>query len=449
MPIREAQVAGHFYPAEPAVLAEMVDTALKGAARPLVAVPKALIAPHAGYIYSGPIAGTAYAALGEATATITRVVLLGPAHRLAFRGIAAPSASGWRTPLGLVPIDWDVLSPLLTLPEVQVLDAAFEMEHGLEVHLPFLQRQLDRFSLVPLIVGETSAEAVERVLERLWGGPETLVVISSDLSHYNPYDTACTTDGETCRMVETLQWESLEGRRACGFRAMAGLLRRARVLDLRATTLDYRNSGDTAGDRARVVGYGAFGFEYAASARLSEAERAHLRWVAGAAIERGLQSGRCPAVDITSFPPALRAVRATFVTVTLAGRLRGCIGSVIPNAPLAVDVAQSAFKAAFGDPRFPPLRPEELSQIAIHVSILSTPRLMSFRNEAELIAQIRPDQDGLILESAGRRGLFLPSVWENLPDPTLFVRHLKGKAGFPADYWADDLRVWRYTTESF
>ncbi|HYD64527.1 AmmeMemoRadiSam system protein B [Azospirillum sp.] len=449
MSIREAQVAGHFYPAAPDVLAGQVDQALGTTARPPARRPKAIIAPHAGYGYSGPIAGTAYAALGDDVSDITRVLLLGPAHRHAFNGIAVPSVSALKTPLGLVPVDWDAISPLLTLPEIQVLDDAFRMEHSLEVQLPFLQRRLGAFKVVPLLVGGASADLVERMLERLWGGPETLIVISSDLSHYTPYGDARATDLETCRFVETLQAERLDGRRACGFRAMAGLIRRARALDLRATTLDYRNSGDTAGNRDRVVGYAAISFEDAASARLAEGERAALKWVAKAGIERGLATGACPPVDATTFPVALQAWRAAFVTVNLDGNLRGCIGSLVPHQPLAVDVAHNAFKAAFSDPRFPPLTAEEAGRIDIHVSILSTPRLMAFKDEADLVARLRPGVDGLILESAGRRGLFLPSVWEKLPDPAQFVRHLKAKAGLPPDHWAADLRVWRYTTESF
>ena len=452
--IREPQVAGHFYPADPGVLTTMVDAALAQASRPVAAAPKALVAPHAGYVYSGPVAGTAYAALGpvgsrEPVSAIRRVILLGPAHRAGFGGLALMGAAVLRTPLGLIPVDQATVSALLTLPEVRIRDEAFAMEHSLEVHLPFLQRRLQEFTLVPLLVGDVSPEGVERVLEKVWGGPETLIVVSSDLSHYDPYEIARVTDAETCRLAETLQAEGLEGRRACGFRPWAGLLRRARALDLRVTTLDCRNSGDTAGGRDRVVGYGAFGFEYAHAARLADSERQHLHWVARTAIARGLKTGKCPPVDVNSFPPALRAYRATFVTVTLDEALRGCIGSVAPVNPLAADVAQSAFKAAFSDPRFPPLTPEEAERVAIHVSILSHPRPLHFRDEADLVAQIRPDVDGLILESAGRRGLFLPSVWEKLPDPVLFVRHLKGKAGFPPDYWANDLRVWRYTTESF
>lgn len=450
MSILETQVAGTFYPADPAALAAQVDAALAAAPPPPPVRPKAVVAPHAGYVYSGPVAGSAYGALGADVGAIRRVVVVAPSHRVAFRGIAFPSVEALRTPLGAVPVDRAALESLRGLPEVGVLDPAFAGEHALEVQLPFLQRRLGDVTLVPLVVGAAAPEAVEQALERVWGGPETLVVISTDLSHFETSDRARTIDGETCRLVETLQAEPLnDGARACGCRGLAGLVRQARRRDLRLTTLDCRNSGDTAGGRDRVVGYGAFAAQYAASARLSEDERAGLHRIARQSIEHGLRRGCCAAVDIASFPSALRALRATFVTVTLDGRLRGCIGSLVPHSPLAQDVVQSAWKAAFSDPRFPPLTPEEATRIKVDISILSTPRRIPFRDEADLIAQIRPDIDGLILDSAGRRGLFLPSVWRSLPDPVQFVRHLKGKAGFPPDYWAEDLTVWRFTAEYF
>jgi hypothetical protein len=252
-------VAGLFYPADARELRALVS-ALLASAEAAGPPPKALIVPHAGYIYSGPVAATGYAHLANARAAIKRVVLLGPAHFIAFRGLAASSADAFATPLGLVPVDRPAMASILDLPQVRILDQAHAQEHSLEVQLSFLQVVLDDFSLVPLAVGEAAPEEVGEVLQALWGGPETLLVISSDLSHYHDYETARRLDAETSRAIEALQPEPLHYGQACGRHPINGLLQVARMLGLRARTLDLRNSGDTAGPRDRVVGYGAYVF---------------------------------------------------------------------------------------------------------------------------------------------------------------------------------------------
>jgi AmmeMemoRadiSam system protein B len=242
-----------FYPGERGELSAQITGFLAKAAeqsapgRP----PKALIAPHAGTIYSGPVAASAYARLIPARDGIERVVLLGPAHRVALRGLGATSADAWETPLGRVPIDRVTLDRLLELPQVRVND-------GLEVHLPFLQLVLADFQLVPLVVGSASAEEVAEVLEACWGGDETLVVVSSDLSHYHDYATARALDRRTTLQIEALAVEELDGDGACGFYPVRGLLLHARRHGLAVRNIDLRNSGDTAGSRREVVGYGSY-----------------------------------------------------------------------------------------------------------------------------------------------------------------------------------------------
>ncbi|WP_295432859.1 AmmeMemoRadiSam system protein B [uncultured Thiodictyon sp.] len=256
---RQPAVAGAFYPANPAVLGRQVDDLLAGVADSGAQPhPKALIAPHAGYQYSGPIAASAYAQLAPIAARIRRVVLLGPAHRLPFRGIAYPGADRLLTPLGAVGLDREALAGLADLPQVLRLDAAFDGEHCLEVQLPFLQRLLGDFRVVPLIVGAVETEAVAEVIDRLWGGDETLIVISSDLSHYHDYATATRLDRATTRAIEHLEPAALDHHAACGATPLAGLLVAARRRAMQVRTLDLRNSGDTAGPRDQVVGYGAY-----------------------------------------------------------------------------------------------------------------------------------------------------------------------------------------------
>jgi AmmeMemoRadiSam system protein B len=248
-----------FYPGSAAELAQTVDDFLKDAATQDPA-PKAMVAPHAGYIYSGPVAASAYARLKNATTPITRVILLGPSHRVPFYGLAVPSADYFETPLGRIHLDRDAIDQVLDRKLVQEMDMAHAQEHSLEVHLPFLQKTLGEFELVPIVVGEARPEETAAVLEALWGGPETLVVVSSDLSHYLDYASAKEIDAVTSHAIETLHGEQIGHEQACGRMPIQGLLLEARRHGLKGETVDLRNSGDTAGPRDSVVGYGAYVF---------------------------------------------------------------------------------------------------------------------------------------------------------------------------------------------
>jgi AmmeMemoRadiSam system protein B len=257
--IRRPAVAGSFYPADRTSLQRALSECLRRAAsvRP-VGRPKALIAPHAGYVYSGPIAATAYSTLAPWGDAIRRVVLLGPSHHVALRGLATSSAEYFLTPLGPVQLDLGARLALQELPFVRCRDDAHAAEHSLEVHLPFLQQTLDDFRLVPLVVGEAKPTDVAEALDRVWGDDETLIVVSTDLSHFHSYDSARGLDAETGLAIRRLDPAAIDGQRACGFRALNGLLAAASRRGLEVTALDERNSGDTAGDRRRVVGYGAY-----------------------------------------------------------------------------------------------------------------------------------------------------------------------------------------------
>ncbi len=257
--IRPPAVAGMFYPADAGELRGTVQEMLREPPQGSVP-PKALIVPHAGYVYSGPVAASAYRCLQPLREQITRVVLLGPAHRVAFRGLAASSARAFRTPLGDIALDRAALDTLDALRQVHTIDEAHTMEHSLEVQLPFLQTVLKSFTLIPLVVGDASYADVAEVLEVVWGGPETLIVISSDLSHYHDYATAQRMDKATSTAITDLRPERLDYEHACGRTPVGGLLLAARVHKLHAEIVDLRNSGDTAGPRDQVVGYGAYVF---------------------------------------------------------------------------------------------------------------------------------------------------------------------------------------------
>jgi AmmeMemoRadiSam system protein B len=258
--IRQPAVAGLFYPRDAYQLRVMVRDLLQNA-NPSEPLPKAIIAPHAGYAYSGPVAASAYTLLRPGRDIIRRVILIGPSHRIGFHGIAVSRADIYATPLGNVPIDRGAIEKILDLPFVRSFGEAHLLEHSLEVHLPFLQMVLDRFELIPLVVGSTAPSKVSTVLEQLWDDTETLTVISSDLSHYHDYMTAKRMDQATSVAIEKLRPEDIGHESACGRTAINGLLHFARQAGLTARMLDLRNSGDTAGSKDRVVGYGSYAFD--------------------------------------------------------------------------------------------------------------------------------------------------------------------------------------------
>jgi AmmeMemoRadiSam system protein B/AmmeMemoRadiSam system protein A len=451
--IKLPDVVGLFYPRETDALAGQVDGALAGAPRDPVE-PKALIVPHAGYRFSGEIAARGWTLLARRRGEIRRVVLFGPAHRMAFDGMAVLAVSHWETPLGRLATDAGAMAAALKCPDVQAIDAPFLREHSLEVQLPFVQRALGDVTVLPVLVGRAQPASVARLMDALWGGPETAIVVSSDLSHFHDYDTGCALDAGTTAMIERAAPDRIGSREACGHLAVRALIGHARLRDLRITALDVRNSGDTVGDRSRVVGYGTYAFEYAHAARLPEDGRERLLEAARTSIRVG--SAQPPgATTLPAAPaeladsPLLRAQRNTFVTLEIDGRLRGCIGSLRPHRALADDVCANAYKAAYSDPRFPALTPGEIDRLQVSVSVLSHPRPIAADSEASLIEQLRPDMDGLILSDGDRSALFLPSVWRSLPDPRQFVRQLRRKARLPEEGWTPTMRAQRFGAECF
>lgn len=263
---RPPAVAGSFYPASEEELRRDVRRFLEGAdsGRPAAPTPKVLIAPHAGYVYSGSIAASAYACVASLAGSVDRVVLLGPGHRVHVQGLALPATTQFKTPLGTINIDQDAIKTVAALPQVVVSDEAHAQEHSLEVHLPFMQQVLGEFNLVPFVVGSATPAQVAEVLDALWGGAETLIVISSDLSHYLPYARACAIDEFTAETILRLT-PQLNHEQACGATPINGLLVAAQARGLEPQLLDLRNSGDTAGDKTRVVGYASFAFHERAS----------------------------------------------------------------------------------------------------------------------------------------------------------------------------------------
>jgi AmmeMemoRadiSam system protein B/AmmeMemoRadiSam system protein A len=441
--IRPAAVAGMFYPGDPRELRAEIDELLDGVAHaePRLDHPKALIVPHAGYLYSGPIAAAAYDELVAARGIVKRVVLLGPVHRVPVRGLALPAAHAFDTPLGRIAIDRAAIEPLAGLRQVVRSDPAHAMEHSLEVQLPFLQKVLGEFALVPLAVGDASVEEVAEVIERLWGGAETLIAVSTDLSHYHPYDEARRIDARTLARIVSYATD-LRHEEACGATPLNGLLRVARTRNLSIRQLAASNSGDAAGGKGRVVGYSAFALrEPGSGISIADAGRMLIA-IARATIARRLEVAEAACAPLEG--AWLRQAGATFVTLQKNGALRGCIGSLQAARPLGEDVAVNAVAAAFSDPRFPRLLAEEWPQCKVEVSLLSAAKTLRFADEADLLDRLEPGIDGLILEHQGKRATYLPQVWESLPDKRRFLAELKRKAGIAPETPLGRCTVRRY-----
>lgn len=466
--VRQPAVAGAFYPGRQSALSSTV-LALLAEGNPHAntgAVPKAIIVPHAGYIYSGATAALAYARLAAARSRIRRVVLLGPVHRVPVRGLALPGADAFATPLEEVKVDQAAVAALSGLPQVVTSPLAHEREHSLEVQLPFLQSVLDDFQLLPLAVGDATPAEVAQVLETLWGGPETLIVISSDLSHFLPYRSAQAVDRKTVQHIIDFDG-TLTNDQACGGTPINGLLLAAKRHGLQAELLGLCNSGDTAGDKDRVVGYAAVAFIEPCGTDLS-----HTKWVSSVPnLKREVGSMSTDAKDpgATLLPiarasistalgrplraaedaPWLQQPGACFVTLTQDGQLRGCIGTLEARRSLLADVKANAVAAALRDPRFAPLALAELDHTEVEVSMMSAMQPMQFESEAHALAQLQPSIDGVVFEFERHRSTFLPQVWEELPSPQEFMAHLKHKAGLRPDFWDRGVRLHRYTVRKW
>ncbi len=510
--VRPPAVAGRFYEGRADRLAADIDAYLEQArthpgrvgiaegrrAQPAPPIAgerlRAIVVPHAGHVYSGPVAAYAFAVIDPAQ--VERVVLLGPAHYVPVDGIGTSSATAWQTPLGDIPLDRDVIEDLRShVPTVHPADEAHAPEHSLEVQLPFLQRVLvEGWQLVPLIVGSDVPQDVADVVSRCAAMPRTLVVVSTDLSHYLPYDAALARDSDTIRTIVAREAERIGSWDACGRYPLKGLLTAAAAHAWEVRLLDARNSGDTAGDRDRVVGYASFavvdagatgsqgsgaaqeagagataglplaresaedaaagrqappGPEPHSGERLSARQRAALLRLARATIEEGLLTGRHPAFRRNGWEPALLEPGAAFVTLRSAnGALLGCIGSLTATRPLAADVAEHAFDAAFRDPRFPPLTADRAEGMVVDISVLGPPRPFPATGYWELVARL-PKGTGLVVHAESHRATFLPAVWEQLPDPEAFVGALWRKAGLLPGEWPEGTRVEAYDTEEF
>jgi AmmeMemoRadiSam system protein B/AmmeMemoRadiSam system protein A len=440
---RLAKVAGRFYPAERAELLKLVSELIDRQPEPAISQkPRILILPHAGYPYSGPVAGNGYRHLkGHA---YDGVVVVGFTHRIQFDGASVDTREGYQTPLGTLPVHREAVALLQQFPGVRSIEEAHETdEHSLEVQLPFLQVALERVRFVPILMGSADQADATRLAEALAAlarSGDYLFIFTTDLSHYHPYEEAQAIDEET---VNALLFETPQAvhrlfdrgeLEACGRGpVVTSLLLAAKLGYPKRELLVYANSADTAGNPSSVVGYAAIGMfdqPAAAAQRLSQEAGAALVSAARRSLERSLAKSEAAPVELAPYPELARA-SGVFVTLRKHGALRGCIGRIEAGEPLARSVPEVALDAALRDPRFPPVAADELSELHVEVSVLTPPRKLA--DPADLVA----GRDGVILDYEGRRGLFLPQVWDETGwTRAEFLRELASqKAGLPPDAW--------------
>ncbi len=464
--VRPPVRAGSFYPSDPRELSELIDRLGQSARSVPQDLPerqslRALILPHAGYPYSGPTAAHAARVLSEYQ--FKTVLLMGPDHFVGFRSAAVPTVQAFQTPLGRISVH-PAAADLLKQPELFApLPPADDREHSLEVVLPFLQAYLKSFQLVPVVVGRAEAERICAALLPLID-QQTLVVVSSDLSHFLPYAEAQARDRRTIEAILARDRRALlqDAQSACGAHPLAILLTMAERFGWRPVLLNYLNSGDTAGDRSRVVGYAAIAFfgeppmpatNEPSELLAPEKGQVLVKLARSTLMEKfGLPLTPAEAERMRSAlsDASLQARCGTFVTLKHQGRLRGCIGNLSASDPLAEGVRRNAINAAFHDPRFSPLQEKELEQIEIEVSVLTEPRPLAFRDPEDLLRKLRPNVDGVIIRQGYASATFLPQVWEQLLKKEDFLGHLCLKAGLPRDAWKHGkLEVSTYQVQYF
>ena len=469
--VRAPAVAGLFYPADKQVLSKTIDGLLEGAPAHQIPRLKGLVCPHAGYPYSGPTAAIAYKLL--AGLDVQTVVILGPSHYALFQGASVPNADAYQTPLGIVPLSARArplarISPFVLEPQCPVqrpewwaqsskpappagADTPDTWEHSIEVQIPFLQKTLRNFTILPVVLGNVDPEQVARVLAGVIDD-KTIVVASSDLSHYHPYDEAKALDGRCVKAVCDLNIDEMKKQEACGILPILTLMHLARDKGWKTQLLDCRNSGDTSGDKSAVVGYSAIAFYEPAAQKIEAKDRQVLLDLARRTLASVASNSAPPAAGVGAgdLSPALSAAKGCFVTLTEHGALRGCIGNILPQEALWQAVVNNTQNAAMRDPRFPPVRLDEVKGIHIEISVLTEPQPLSFSSPEDLLNKLQPGQDGVVLQIGPNRATFLPQVWEQLPDKVQFLNDLAQKAGCaPGDWRGKNVSVSIYHAEAF
>ncbi len=440
--VRQPSVADQFYPGNPKNLKMIVDSFLSNAEDKKLGDVKALIVPHAGYVYSGQVAANGFKQLDSKKDKIKKVFIIGSSHaRTAwYTGVEVTNYTQYLTPLGKVKVSQ--ISTELAAKTHFSYNPPAEDSHIIEVELPFLQRILgDDFEVIPLTVGGVDEGIINDVAKDIsnYLDDSSIVVVSSDLSHYHPYDDAVKLDTACINQIEAQSFSGTIGCEACGRDPILILLRIAEMRGWKAKIIDYKNSGDTSGDKSSVVGYSAIVFyateEQSETEVVNKAEQDFLLKLARATVESYVNDSKIPSADNLELTQIMKESRGCFVTLNENGALRGCIGDIIPERPLYDCIIGNAVNAAVNDPRFPPVSIDELSSLDIEISVLTLPYELDYSSPDDLLSKLRPNIDSVVLRSGFRSSTFLPQVWEMFDSKENFLVALCRKQGSPDDCW--------------
>lgn len=445
MKIKPPAVAGKFYANDKDELLSQLDFFAESSTNDYDFRSRAIIVPHAGYYYSGQLAYEGFRHLNK---NAKNVFIIAPTHYVPFEGLALSNYDQWSTPLGEIELNQKINDELIArFYYCSRLDEAFASEHSAEVQVPFIQKMLPDAKIVPILVGKIDYRLISRIIEFYWADPENVFVISSDLSHFCQSDEARKLDSITAKMIETGDLEKFNLEQACGFGGVCALTHFAKTKSFSMLRVGMYNSGDVTGDTSRVVGYGCWALYPGTKTQFLKQNFSELLVeICKKSIKAGLKNKELE-LDYATLPAVLNEFGACFVTLERQGSLRGCIGTIVAHQPLIVDLVKNAKNSAFSDPRFMPLTEDEFDDLSIAISLLSAPVQMKFKDEADLLEQIVQDKDGIIIKDGRYQAVYLPSVWEQLPDKTLFLNSLKEKAGLPANHFSKTFEAYRFSAE--
>ena len=430
--------AGTFYPAEKTALENLIKSFE-------IKEPKyktrAIIVPHAGYIYSGKLGAKG---IQQLKPDAKNVFIFAPSHYERLYGCCVCDYDEFETPLGNIKVNRELTEKTAKLCNCNIENKAFEKEHSIEVQLPLIKYFLPDVKIVPVLYGCENFKNLCETLEHFWEDESNVFIISSDLSHFYPEKEASKIDNYTARMIEENNLANFEQEQACGAVGICGLIEFAKKKNFSLIRTGLTNSAASTGDSSRVVGYGSwFLYEGEKNNYIKKYYSEFSKKVCKDSILSGLQLGQ---PQISNYDCVFEEYGASFVTLELDGILRGCIGSIIAHKPLIKDLIHNAHAAAFSDPRFPSLTLNEYNRITIGISLLSKPERIEFKTEKELLEKLTPQSDGLIIRDGNYQAVFLPDVWEQLPDKHEFLGHLKLKAGLPKDYFSESLEAFKFNT---
>lgn len=440
--IKSSSVAGMFYPIDKNELSNMIKSFAQNNKKDYEVTSRAIIVPHAGYFYSGQLASEGFSYLSR---SVKNIFIIAPSHHM---GVSVPALSSyehWNTPLGEVSLNQQINKELIENFNCQFQDVAYEKEHAVEVQVPFIQYYYNDVKIIPILVNYNSGNNLAEIIAHYYNSEENAFVISSDLSHFHPDEEAQKIDNITADMIETMGVANMTPHQACGSAGICALYNFAQSNNFSLIRIGLTTSGAITADKSRVVGYGAWLlYEEDKSEFIKKYFSNFVLSFCKQSIIAGLEKKKLTLEE--PVPEVFNELGAAFVTLQKNGRLRGCIGSIVAHQPLITDLAQHAYDAAFNDHRFRPLEREELSEISISVSLLSAPSKMNFKDESDLLAQIVPFKDGIIIKDKRYQAVYLPSVWEQLPNKKDFLTSLKIKAGLSPDYFSETFEAFKFST---